>query len=362
MTKKRNDIFSTRTSLIRQRFPDYKIDGLLFFSTSNIFYFCGFEGSDGALLLTPAKTILLVDGRYTTQAFQQTANVEIIEYADKISGIAQIVSNYHLKNIGFEADGVTFSMYKKITSRLSHKKLMPLSDELRLIRARKDATEIALIKKAAAISSAAVSSVISEIREDITEKDLAIQLEFNARKLGANQAAFDTIVASGKNSALPHAHPTNNKIKKGSFLVIDFGVKYRGYCSDETCTIAFGELTKKEKRAYQAVKKAHDRALALIKSNVAASAVDSCARNTFGEEYSRYFVHGTGHGVGLEVHEAPRLASNSQDILEDKMVVTVEPGLYFPGQWGIRIEDTVLVKENSCEKLTKMDKKLIIIE
>lgn len=115
-------------------------------------------------------------------------------------------------------------------------------------------------------------------------------------------------------------------------------------------------MTKKEKRAYQAVKKAHDRALALVKSNVAASAVDNCARNTFGEEYSRYFVHGTGHGVGLEVHEAPRLASNSQDILEDKMVVTVEPGLYFPGQWGIRIEDTVLVKENSCEKLTKMDK------
>ena len=145
-------------------------------------------------------------------------------------------------------------------------------------------------------------------------------------------------------------------------IVIDFGVKYKGYCSDETCTIAFGELTDKQKNAYQAVKNAHDRAISIIKANISASDVDRCARRALGEKYSRYFSHGTGHGIGIEVHEAPRLALNSKDILEANMTVTVEPGLYFPGLWGIRIEDTVLVKKSSCEKITKMDKELVIIE
>jgi Xaa-Pro aminopeptidase len=187
-------------------------------------------------------------------------------------------------------------------------------------------------------------------------------LEYDARRSGADGLAFEAIVAAGENSALPHARPTDRKIKKGDFVVIDFGVKYKGYCSDETCTIAFGKLTDRQKNAYQIVKDAHDRALSMMKANVTAADIDHCARSVFGKKYGRYFVHGTGHGVGLDVHEAPRLATNSADILMPQMVVTVEPGLYIPGLWGIRIEDTALVKKNSCEKFTKMDKELIIIE
>jgi Xaa-Pro aminopeptidase/Xaa-Pro dipeptidase len=351
-----------RISRLRQKFSTYKIDSLIFFNMSNIRYLSGFTGSEGVLLINSDKTYLLVDGRYTTQACREVTDIQIIKYVDKIEGIIQAIKKLKLKHIGFEADSITVEMYNRLKSRIQDEIFVALSDELKLIRAYKDETEIALLKKAAEISSSAILSVIGEIKPGCTEKELALQLEFNARKYGADGLAFEAIVAAGVNSALPHAQPTDRKIKKGDFVVIDFGVKYRGYCSDETCTIAFGKLTDRQKNAYQMVKDAHDRALAVIKGNVAAADIDHCARSFFGKKYGRYFVHGTGHGVGLEVHEAPRLSSNSNDILKPQMVVTVEPGLYIPGFWGIRIEDTVLVKENSCEKFTKMDKELIIIE
>jgi len=359
---RKNKNLPSRISRLQQKFPAYKIDSLIFFNRSNIRYLSGFTGSDSVLLINSGKTNLLVDGRYTTQAFREVTDIQIIEYKDKIEGIIQAIKKLKLKRVGFEADSITVEMYNQLTNRFRQGVLVALTDELKLIRAYKDKIEIALMKKAAEISSSAILSVIGQIKPGCTEKDLALQLEFNARKYGADGLAFEAIVAAGVNSALPHAQPTDRKIKKGDFVVIDFGVKYRGYCSDETCTIAFGKLTDKQKNAYQIVKDAHDRALAVIKGNIAAADIDYCARSVFGKKYGRYFVHGTGHGVGLEVHEAPRLSSNSNDLLKSQMVVTVEPGLYIPGFWGIRIEDTVLVKENSCEKFTKMDKELIIIE
>jgi Xaa-Pro aminopeptidase/Xaa-Pro dipeptidase len=357
-----NKDLPARISRLQQKFPAYKIDGLIFFNMSNIRYLSGFTGSEGVLLINSGKAILLVDGRYTVQAGLEATDIQIIEYRDKIEGIIQAIKKLKLKRIGFEANSITVEMYNQLTNRIQHEVFVDLTDELKLIRAYKDETEIALLKKAAEISSAAILSLINQIKPGCTEKEVALQLEYNARKSGADGLAFEAIVAAGVNSALPHAQPTDRKIKKGDFVVIDFGVKYRGYCSDETCTIAFGKLTDRQKNAYQIVKDAHDRALAMIKANVSTADIDHCARSVFGKKYGRYFVHGTGHGVGLEVHEAPRLAINSADILKPQMVVTVEPGLYIPGFWGIRIEDTVLVKENSCEKFTKMDKELIIIE
>jgi Xaa-Pro aminopeptidase len=292
----------------------------------------------------------------------EVTNIQVIEYKDKIAGIVQAVKELNLKRIGFEALSTTVETYNQLIKRLRNKVLVPLSNELKLLRAYKDETEILFMKKAANISSAAILSLLAEIKPGCTEKELALQLELNALRSGADQIAFETIFAAGENSALPHAKPTDRKIKKGDFIVIDFGVKYGGYCSDETCTIALGKLTDKQRNVYQIVKDAHDRTLDFIKADISASDTDNCARSVFGKKYGRYFSHATGHGVGLEVHEAPRLASNSNDILKPQMVVTIEPGLYIPGLWGIRIEDTVLVEKNSCEKLTKMDKELIIIE
>jgi Xaa-Pro aminopeptidase len=351
-----------RISRLRQKFSSFKIDSLIFFNMSNIRYLSGFTGSEGVLLVNSDETNLLVDGRYITQANMETNGLRIIEYKDKIEGIIQAIKKLKLKRIGFEANSITVEMYNQLTSRVHQVVFVDLTNELKLLRAYKDKAEIALMTKAAEISSSSIRSLIGKIKPGFTEKEVALELELEALRSGADELAFGVIVAAGENAALPHAKPTDRKIRKGDFVVIDFGVKYKGYCSDETCTIAFGKLTGRQKNAYQMVKNAHDRALVGIKANVSAAGIDRCVRSVFGEKYVRYFVHSTGHGVGLEVHEAPRLASNSTDILEPKMVVTIEPGLYIPGLWGIRIEDTVLVKENSCEKLTKMDKEIIIIE
>ena len=360
--QRENNILSARISCIRQKFSDYKIDSLIFLNMNNIRYMSGFAGSDGILIIGENRTILLVDGRYITQAKLEAAGAEIIEYKDKIKGIIQAVQELNLKHIGFEAGSIAVQMYNQLIRELQDEVLVPLGDELKLLRAYKDEAEISLMKKAAEISSAAILALIPEIKSGCSEKDMALTLEIIARKSGADQLAFEPIVAFGENSALPHAKPTDRKIRRGDFIVIDFGVKYKGYCSDETCTFVFQELTDEQKNAYQLVKYAHDQAIAAVKAGVAAAEIDHCTRNIFGEKYEKYFSHGTGHGVGLEVHEAPRIASASRDILEAQMAVTIEPGLYLPGHWGIRIEDTVLVEKNSCEKLTKMDKRLIIIE
>ena len=356
-----NKIFSGRISLIQRKLTDFKIHGLIFLNIINIRYLLGFTGSDGALIICPDRALLLVDGRYTTQAALEVQNIPVIEYKDKIEGIIQAIKDLRLKHIGFEAVSMSVDMHNQLTKRLDDEVLINIGDDLKFLRTYKDETEITLMKKAAAISSAAIAALIGDIKPGCTERELALQLELHARRAGADQLAFEAIVASGVNSAIPHAKPTDRKIKAGDFIVIDFGVRYKGYCSDETCTFAFGQLTDQQKNAYQIVKQAHDDAIAAIRANVTASEIDHCARSVLGERYGQYFVHPTGHGVGLEVHEAPRIASNSQDVLEAGMVVTVEPGLYIPGLWGIRIEDTVLVKDNSCEIFTKMDKQLIII-
>jgi Xaa-Pro aminopeptidase/Xaa-Pro dipeptidase len=357
-----NDSSLSRIHAVRENFPNYQVDSILCSSMSNIRYLSGFTGSDGALVLSSDAAWLLVDGRYTTQAAAEVQRISVVQYQNKIQGIEQAVKELGLKRIGFEASFVTVDMYDDLTQRLKQAKLVPLDNELRLLRACKDEHEIDVMRKAAAIASEAVAALAREIKPGWTELQTALHLEMTARRAGAEQIAFETIIASGENAAHPHAKPTNRKIRNGDFVVIDFGVKYQGYCSDETCTFAIGELTGDKKNAYRAVLRAHDEAIASIRAGIAAADVDALVRDILGEEYSRYFVHGTGHGVGLEVHEAPRLAPNSRDVLTAGMVVTVEPGLYYPDRWGVRIEDTVFVKESSCEIITKMNKKLIIIK
>jgi Xaa-Pro aminopeptidase len=360
--KRKSNISSVRISSLQKKLSVYGVEGLLFSNLINIRYLTGFSGSDGVLIISPEKTILLVDGRYITQAAIDAPHVPVMEYKDKISGICQAAKELDLNYIGFEAASLNVEMYNLLRENICDERLIPLADELKWLRACKDESEVIIMKKAACIAASAMEKLMKEIKTGWTEKDAAWQLELHAHEAGADQLAFDIIVAAGENSALPHAKPTNRKIRKGDLVVIDFGVKYQGYCSDETCTIAFGELTDKQKNAYEAVKQAHDRSIDDIREGVAARVIDDRVRDILGDKYCHYFVHGTGHGVGLEVHETPRLAPASKDILESGMVVTVEPGIYIPGHWGIRIEDTVLVKENSCEIFTKMNKELIIID
>lgn len=362
MTDTFKNSFPSRLHSVQKIILKHQLDAILFFDMSNIRYLTGFTGSDGVLIASSHDVRLLVDGRYTTQAASEVNGVEILEYENKIHGIEKALNVLGCSIIGFEAGFVNVEMHNDLIRRLKKIELIPLSDELRLLRAHKDKHEIAVMKKAATIASGAVAALAKEIRPGWTELETALNLEILARRMGAEQIAFSTIVASGKNSALPHAKPSNRKIRKGDLLVIDFGVRYHGYCSDETCTLAIGELTADQKNAYRATLRAHDEAIACIRSGIVAADVDRLVRDVFGKKYRRFFVHGTGHGVGLEVHEAPRLGPHSEDILTAGMVITVEPGLYYPGMWGIRIEDTVFVKKNGCEIITKMDKKLITIE
>ena len=356
------NIWTRRLSSLRKKISRWKADGILFTDICNIRYLTGFTGSEGLLMAGRDEARLLVDGRYTAQARMEVCGISVFEYADKLQGIEQAAAKMGLSKIGFEPSRMSVGDYNRLSARLKNANLIPLDEELRMLRARKDASEIALMKKAAAIAAKAVSELAQALRPGWTEREAALYLETQARRAGAEQIAFETIIASGENGAFPHAQPSRRKIRHGDFVVVDFGVRCRGYCSDETCTFAIGELTRAQKNAYRAVKRAHDEAIAAIRADADAAQIDALARRTLGKKYSRYFVHGTGHGVGLEVHEAPRLAPTSRDILQSGMVVTVEPGLYYPGLWGIRIEDTVVVKKNGCEILTAMSKDLITIE
>lgn len=347
---------------LRDDFPRYGIDSIIFLNIHNIRYLTGFTGSEGILLVGANNAVLLVDGRYTAQAKAEVQQAEVIQYSDKMAEIEKAVRELRLKSIGFESALMSVDFHQNLRSTLKFASLLPLSKELQMLRAVKDEEEIVAMKKAAAIGSAAILALSEKIRPGWTERQAACALEASALRDGAEQLAFETIVASGENAAFPHAKPTNRVIKKGDFVVIDFGVKYQGYCSDESCTFAIGELTDEQKNAYRATLSAHDEAIACIRAGISAADVDARARNSLDEARRPYFVHGTGHGVGLEVHEAPRLAPSSLDVLEEGMMVTIEPGLYYPGLWGIRIEDTVLVKKNFGEIITQMNKKLLVIE
>lgn len=334
------------------------VRAVLLLNLHHIRYLVGFSGSDGALLITARDVVLLVDGRYTTQARRETA-VEVIEYRDQTEGIAQTFLRTKARELGFDAAAISYDRYQKLKSKLEATDLIPLTRELETLRSVKDETEIRLIKRAAAIASAAYESMLNSVRPGLEERDLALELEYKMRTEGAEAVAFETIFASGPNAALPHARPGDRKLAPGDLVVVDYGATFMGYQSDETCTFALGDIGSDQELIYSVVKEAHDIGLEKIRAGVVCKEVDAAVRDHIAKNgFGSFFGHGTGHGVGLEVHEPPRLGSFSDVVLEAGMVVTVEPGIYIPGKWGVRIEDLVVVKEDGCEILSRVTKEL----
>ncbi len=353
--------FPERLSRVRASLLSDNLDALLFFDMNNIRYLSGFTGSDGALLVERDRSVLLVDGRYKTQAANEAAQAAIFECRDKIEGLAEIIAG-GIKTVGFEAAAISFETYGKLREKIGEAALMPLPVEANSLRAIKDGGEIACLRKAADLASRTLISMMDFIRPGLKEKDVALEMEYRMGLSGANGASFKTIVASGINSALPHAAPGAKKLARGDAVVIDFGAIYEGYHSDETCTFFIGAPSDRQKKGYALVKEAHDRALAAAKAGTPCSEIDRIARNCIRDGgMGLYFSHGTGHGLGLDVHEPPRIAAPSEEVLKAGMVVTIEPGVYIPGLWGIRIEDTILVGEDGCETLTKVSKDLTIL-
>ena len=351
-----------RIERVRSMLSGFDVEGMLFFEEANIRYLTGFAGSDGAFFVGGERTFLLVDGRYTNQAKDEATGCDIIKFRDRTEGMAGIISDLRLKRVGIESPAIALDNYLKLQDLLENVTLKPLSGEIERIRIIKDEGEVSLLKKAAIMAARALEETLEQIRLGITERDIASILEMNMRKAGSEKPSFETIVASGSNTALPHAVPGSRKIQNGDFLTIDYGTVHKGYHSDETCTFAIRNVTEKQAALYAVVKEAHDKALNAVRPGIACRDIDEIARKIISDAgYGEYFSHGTGHGVGLNVHEPPRIFEKAEDVLEEGMVITIEPGIYIPDLWGARIEDTVMVVKDGYEILTKMPKDLRIL-
>ena len=350
-------VYKKRTDRLRRL---AEADCLIVLDENNIRYLTGFTGGDGALLVGADWMTLLVDGRYITQAGIETGNLEIIEFKNRTETISSIFQQRGARCIGFEPAAVFYGEYLRLRDSLPQATLQPLSARLDFLRAVKDVEEVGEIKKAIRVAEKALTDVMSLIKPGIMETELAVELEYRMRCGGAERVSFETIVATGPDAALPHAAPGRRRVAVGDFVLIDYGAVVNGYHSDETRTFCVGRPSERQREAYRLVLEAHDRALGAIRAGVACGEIDRIARSFLaGKGMDRYFSHGSGHGVGLEIHESPRLSAGRADILEAGMVVTVEPGVYFPGEWGIRIEDMALVEKDGCEILTTPDAGLV---
>lgn len=338
------------------------IEGILIFSSENIRYLTGFSGSEGFLLVGEGEELLMVDGRYITQAKEEARGCRITLVEKGIKEVAAHVSTLGLKHVGFEAAGISVALFEQLQEEFEGVELVPIKEELERLRGKKTTEEITSIRGAVEIAERAWESVLEMLRPGTRENELALELEYKMKKEGSEGVAFDLIVASGPRSALPHAQPAARSIEEGDLVLFDFGSCCRGYNSDETCTVVLGRATKEQKRVYQVVREAHDKAIELVRPGVRLTEIDAAARGHIHEAgYGEHFGHGTGHGVGLAVHEWPVVGKDSQDVAEEGMVFTIEPGIYIPGWGGVRIEDMVVVTVGGCEVLTTISKDLMIV-
>jgi len=352
-----------RINHIKRILREGKVDGILITNLENIRYLSGFTGSDGAVMITENKGYFLTDSRYTTQAREEVSEFEVIQYKKKIEGLSDLITDLGLKGIGFEAQDLTYQAHSKLAERVNEGGLIPINERVKNIRTVKDDGEIGLIKRAIDIASTSLRENVRRIMPGNQEREIALELEFSMRRNGADSIAFDTIVVSGDRSALPHGKPSEKRIQRGDSVIIDYGAGYRGYYSDETRTFFCGKPNRRQKEVYQIVKDAHDKAISSVRPGIKAMEVDAITRGWIKDAgYGEYFGHGTGHGVGLAVHENPVIGPESEDIVEEGMVFTIEPGIYIPGWGGVRIEDMVLVTGNGCEVLTNLSKEIEIVE
>ena len=337
-----------------------EIDAVIISKPANVFYFSGFRGDSTILLIGKNFLKLITDSRYIEQAKLQTKNFEIVKQDEGLfKKLIDEIKSCGLKKFGFEGRVLTFDEYNNLKENLPNAELK--SVELDSLRQIKDAAEISNIRKACEIADKAFAEILNFIKPNVTENEVAAELEYLMKNFGAEKNSFDTIVASGWRGSLPHGVASDKKILSGEFVTMDFGAIYNGYCSDMTRTICVGKATDNQKKIYNALLNAQLYGLKCIKVGASGKAVDAAVReNLKTSNLENYFTHGLGHGVGIEIHEEPRLSRLSKcESLQPNMIVTDEPGIYIPEVGGLRIEDTVLVTEGDAETLTKSPKDLI---
>ncbi|WP_040208122.1 M24 family metallopeptidase [Neobacillus jeddahensis] len=347
---------------LRSTFSTQGIDGILITSPFNRRYISNFTGSAGVVLISADRAQFITDFRYIEQATKQCQGFDIIKFSSSIpEEIARLVKELNIQKLGFEEDYLTFASFKQYDKEISAQ-LVPISGVIEKLRLIKTDAEIKILKVAADIADAAFKHILDFIRPGKTELEVSNELEFFMRRAGATSSSFDTIVASGYRSALPHGVASDKVIETGDMVTLDFGCYYNGYVSDMTRTVAIGEPDAKLKEIYEVVLEAQLKGMAGIKPGMSGKEADALTRNYITEKgYGEYFGHSTGHGIGLEVHEGPALSMKSDVILEPGMVVTCEPGIYIAGLGGVRIEDDTLVTTDHNEALTHSTKDLIIL-
>jgi len=340
-----------------------KLDALLVTHLANIRYLSGFTGSAGVLVVAGGNSILFTDGRYRQQAKDEAPNSKVaISNSSALQAAAQWIANHQLRMIGIEAEHMTVSMRSTLKRMLpAGTRLRETRSEVEFIRMVKDEEELQRVREAARLGSSLVDTALRAIRPGVSEIEVAAEMEYDARQKGAEAMSFDTIVASGARSALPHGRASAARIGRG-FVVLDFGVILAGYCSDKTRTVYVGKPTARDRQMYEAVREAQQAAIDTVRAGIAAGEVDSAARSVLRRaKLGKHFTHSTGHGVGLEIHEPPRIGSNQTELLRAGMVITIEPGVYIAGDGGVRIEDMVIVTERGCEVLSPATKDLITL-
>ena len=362
-----------RLRLLLSELEENRLDALLVTHLPNVRYLCGFTGSAAALLVADRGCILFTDGRYRTQAKEEVAsakvwNVRIViarksPLLEAAEWLAARAAKSTRPSVGIEPESITAGMRDRLASVLKGKAHLrsapPLVERARMI---KDADEILRIRRAVVLGASLFRTVCEAIRPGVKEVEVAAAMEYEARRGGAEGMSFSTILASGKRSAVIHGRASEARIPRRGFVVCDFGVILAGYCSDRTRTLHMSQPSREARYLYEAVREAQLAAIAAVCPGVTAGAVDGAARRVLRRrKLGRYFTHSTGHGLGLEIHEAPRLAAGQEQKLEPGMVITIEPGAYVPGKWGVRIEDVVVVTSSGCEVLAPTDKELVVI-
>jgi Xaa-Pro aminopeptidase len=337
------------------------VPAVLLTTQPNIFYFTNFTGHDSWAILTPGKTTLITDGRYTLQAQQESPQARIIiRKGPIIQALAEVTENVKFRQIGFFADEISVALLGRLKKTCKQSKWQPLpARPVSQMRQIKGPEEIERICRALAIAQESFLGLVENLKVGMTENEVAAELEYRMRCWGAEKAAFDTIVACGPNGAKPHARTSQAKLTAGKPIVFDFGALFNGYCSDLTRTIYLGKMPPSLKDMYKVCLEAQLAAIEAVKPGVRTADVDAVARTIITRAgFGKFFNHGLGHGLGLEVHEAPTLSGLSDQILLPGMVVTVEPGIYIPGKGGVRIEDDVVVTPKGHLVLSSLPKEI----
>ncbi|MPY89846.1 MAG: M24 family metallopeptidase [Luteitalea sp.] len=362
--------YEARLCIVRAALARRQIDALVVTHPPNVRYLTGLAASAGAALVTGTDLYLITDFRYAAAVERLLDEAALHEIVTPMVGeqpleqaTASLVAEGQLARVGVEAAHVTLEQHNRLAALQPGASLVPVSGVVEAARVRKDDREIAIFREAAARLSDVATTVLREVvKPGRTEMEIAAEIDWRLRRAGFSRPAFDTIVASGPNSALPHAYPTERTLADGEATVLDFGGVYNGYCVDLSRTVLLGSPSAELRRMHEAVSKAQQAALAILRPGVAPEEVDAAARKSLGRDgLEEAFGHSTGHGLGLEVHEAPRLGRRRPDMepsapLETGMVCTVEPGVYVVGVGGVRIEDDVLVTTDGCELLTRVDR------